>query len=213
MSAHVLNGLTSDLRLAASKALASLGARVCLVGRNAEKLQRVAREMPVEVDTECCDLSLMADIRSLAARLQQRYPQLSVLVNNAGVLPPTRSLMKEGVEVCFATNLLGRCLLTQLLIPTLEKSGPARIINVSSGGMYTQRIHPDDLQFQQQPWNGAVAYARTKRVQVILTEMWAEKLLKANVVVNAMHLGWADTPGVETQLTGLRSVCLGAFAA
>jgi NAD(P)-dependent dehydrogenase (short-subunit alcohol dehydrogenase family) len=132
--------------------------------------------------------------------LLERYPRIHVLVNNAGVLPPRREETSEGHEVCFATNLLGHFLLTELLLPRLAQSAPGRVINVSSGGMYTQKIHVEDLQFRREAWNGAIAYARTKRGQVILTEEWASRLPSSEVVVNSMHPGWADTMGVQTQM-------------
>jgi NAD(P)-dependent dehydrogenase (short-subunit alcohol dehydrogenase family) len=71
----------------------------------------------------------------------------------------------NGVELTFATNVLGPFLLTNLLLPLLEHSAPARIINVSSGGMYTQRITLDDLQSERAEFDGPTAYTRTKRAQ------------------------------------------------
>jgi len=66
--------------------------------------------------------------------------------------------------------------------------------------MYSQKIHVDDLQSDRGNYSGSVAYARAKRGLMILTEVWAEKWRKSGIVVNAMHPGWADTPGVETAL-------------
>jgi dehydrogenase/reductase SDR family protein 12 len=121
-------------------------------------------------------------------------------VNNAGVLPATRTMSPNGIELTFATNVLGPFLLTNLLLPLLKRSAPARIINVSSGGMYTQRITVDDLQSERGEFDGPTAYARTKRAQVILTELWAKRLDGRGVVVHAIHPGWADTPGVKASL-------------
>lgn len=196
----VVTGGTSGLGEAAARKLALLGARVCIVGRSLQKLSEVQKRLPPSVEVERCDLSSLRDIRQLATRLLERYPHIHVLINNAGVLPKERVETDEGHEVCFATNLLGHFLLTELLLPRLKESAPSRIVNVSSGGMYTQKIHPDDLQFKNQRYQGAVAYARTKRGQVILTEEWAQQLKASSVVVNAMHPGWADTQGVKTQL-------------
>lgn len=198
--AALVTGATSGLGLATAKALARLGAIVTLVGRNAEKTEAVAAEIRAEsgnerVRTELADLSSMAEVRDLATRVDR---PLHLLVNNAGVLLPKRTETDEGLETTFATNLLGHFLLTELLVDKME--APARIINVSSGGMYTQRIRVDDLQMERGRYDGAIAYARTKRAQVILTEMWAEKLRKQGIVVHAMHPGWADTPGVSSSL-------------
>src|SRR5581483_6823603 len=117
---------------------------------------------------------------------------------NAGVMTERRELSADGIELTFATNVLGPFLLTNLLIPLLEESAPARIVNVSSGGMYTQKLGVDDLQSDRGQFDGSKVYARTKRAEVILTELWAEQLAGAGVVVHAMHPGWADTPGVRS---------------
>ena len=101
----------------------------------------------------------------------------------------------------FATNVVGPFLLTNLLIPMLEASAPARIINVSSGGMYSQKIGVDDLQSEQGDFDGADACTRVPNArEVILTELWARGCAGTGVVVHAMHPGWADTPGVATSL-------------
>ena len=85
-------------------------------------------------------------------------------------------------------------------MPLLEASAPARVINVSSGGMYTQKLAADDLQFERGTFDGTTAYARTKRAQVVLTELWAQRLQSAGVMVHSMHPGWADTPGLRASL-------------
>lgn len=201
-TAAVVTGATSGLGKYTATALAHLGASVWIVGRDRDKTQQAARAIAEQtgndaVHVEVADLSLMSDVRALAARLQT---PIHILVNNAGVLLPTRSQTTEGIETTFATNLLGQFLLTNLLVPKLASSAPARIVNVSSGGMYTQRILVKDLQNVRGTYDGAKAYARTKRGQVILTEMWAEALAPRGIVVHAMHPGWADTPGVSTSL-------------
>ena len=66
--------------------------------------------------------------------------------------------------------------------------------------MYTQKLRVDDLQSERGQFDGTKVYARTKRAEVILTELWAEQLAGTGVVVHAMHPGWADTPGVRSSL-------------
>lgn len=198
----VVTGATSGLGKHVATELARLGASVVLVGRNPEKTQRTARAIIEQtgnssVRVEVADLSLMTEVRQLASRLDG---PIDILVNNAGVLLPSRTETPEGIETTFATNLLGHFLLTNLLVPKLAQSGSARVINVSSGGMYTRRIAVDDLQNATGTYDGAKAYARTKRGQVILTELWAKALARLGIVVHAMHPGWADTPGVSTSL-------------
>src|SRR5206468_1834775 len=99
-----------------------------------------------------------------------------------------------------ATNVVGPFLLTKLLVPALERAREGRIVNVSSGGMYARRLRVDDLEMRSEPFDGVVAYARAKRAQVILTEMWAQRLREPGITVHSMHPGWVDTPGVESSL-------------
>jgi dehydrogenase/reductase SDR family protein 12 len=203
----IVTGATTGLGLAAAEGFARLGATVWLVVRSDDRGQR-ARAVIAErsgnhdVHVGLCDLSDLQSVRQFAQRFVAQAEGLDVLINNAGVLPSTRALSPDGIELTFATNVLGPFLLTNLLLPLLERSAPARIVNVSSGGMYTQRIRVDDLQNERGEFDGATAYARTKRAQVILTEMSAQRLEGRGVVVHAMHPGWADTPGVETSLPG-----------
>lgn len=200
----VVTGATAGLGREAATRLAELGARVVIVGRNPEKTARVRDEIADATDGdvvyEIADLSSMAEVAGLAERLLTAEPTINVLVNNAGSLFPERQVTAEGRERTFATNLLGHYLLTERLIPRLVESAPARIVNVSSGGMYSQRIVVDNLDFERGNYTGTAAYANTKRGQVILTELWAEELKRTGVVVNSMHPGWAKTPGVAASL-------------
>ncbi len=145
------------------------------------------------------DLSLMTEVRRVADLLGDEV-RVDVLVNNVGVLLPERQVTDEGLEKTLAVDLAGHFLLTNLLIPKLVASAPSRVINVTSGGMYSERIHPDDLQLEHDTYTGTVAYARAKRGQVILTEMWAERMAGTGVVFHAMHPGWARTEGVANSL-------------
>ncbi|MBT8203327.1 MAG: SDR family oxidoreductase [Acidimicrobiia bacterium] len=201
----VVTGATSGLGEAAAHDLAALGASLVLVGRNPEKTGRVREEIVSAtgneaVRTEIADLSLMAEIRELADRLLSRDEPIHVLINNAGALFNERAETSEGIERTLALNLLGHFLLTNLLMPRLIDSGPSRVINVASGGMYSQRISVGNLMNGKGEYKGAAAYARTKRGQVILTEMWAEKHAGSGVMFSSMHPGWADTPGVVESL-------------
>lgn len=196
----VITGASGGLGLQAARKLADLGARVIIVARDPAKLDRAARTITGNVRTEVADLSLMSEVAALASRILEGEQSVDVLINNVGVLLPERQETEEGLEMTLATNLAGHMLLTHRLLPRLAESSPSRIINVSSGGMYAERIRADDLEFQHGEYRGASAYARTKRGQVILTEMWASRLEESGVVVHAMHPGWAKTAGVATSL-------------
>jgi dehydrogenase/reductase SDR family member 12 len=195
----VVTGGTGGLGRSAANTLGEMGARVIVVARNDKKLEETAAEIGPRAVTVQTDLSLLSEIRRLADRLGDEE-RIDVLINNVGVLLPERRTTSEGLEQTLAINLAGHFLLTNLLIPKLKETGPGRIINVSSGGMYAERIRPDDLQYEQGEYRGSVAYARTKRGQVILTEMWAEQLEGSGTVVHAKHPGWVRTAGVAESL-------------
>lgn len=207
----LVTGATSGLGKVVATQLAGLGARVILVGRSREKLDEAVLEIRQETGNadlvaELADLSLMSDVRALAGRLLRRPEGLHILVNNAAVLPTEKTVTSEGLETAFATDLMAPWLLTRLLLPRLRESAPARIINVSSGGMYLSGVDVEELQNPSGRYDGARAYARAKRGLMILTETWADELSGSGVVVNAMHPGWADTPGVQDSLPGFRKL-------
>jgi dehydrogenase/reductase SDR family protein 12 len=186
----VVTGATAGLGLAAAEAFAALGARVHVVGRDPQRVERVVAGIPGAVGG-LCDVSNLA---SLDAFVSAWTGPLDVLVNNAGVMAAERSLTADGIELTFATNVLGPFFLIDRL---RHQMGPgSRIINVSSGGMYGQALG-DDLQ-NEKAYKGVTAYARTKRAEVVLTEQWAQRL--SHPVVHAMHPGWAATPGVKTSM-------------
>lgn len=204
-----VSGATSGIGRAAAEGFARLGAGVRLLVRSRERGEEVRSTLMQDTGNRDvglveCDLSSLASVRRCAAELGEN--RLDVLVNNAGVLPERREVSADGIELTFATNVVGPFLLTRLLVPRLERSAPARVINVSSGGMYGQRIHVDDLEMLDAEFNGTVAYARSKRAQVILTEEWAQRLRPGLVSVHAMHPGWVDTPGLERSLPRFRGL-------
>jgi dehydrogenase/reductase SDR family member 12 len=201
----LVTGATSGLGLAAAEGFARLGADVVLVARDAQRGERARAQVAEhcnggEARLELCDLAKLASVRDLARRLDARGDGLDVLVHNAGVLSEERTVTEDGIEMTFAVNVVAPFLLTRLLTERLAASAPSRIITVSSGGMYTQRLHADDLQNAGGEFSGTTAYARTKRAQVILTELWAQRLADRGIVAHAMHPGWADTPGVSASL-------------
>jgi NAD(P)-dependent dehydrogenase (short-subunit alcohol dehydrogenase family) len=201
----VLTGATSGLGRAAAENLARLGARVVLVGRDAERTRQTRDAIRsatgnTNLAVEVADLSLLSDVQRLADRLLARERAIHVLVNNAAGLENERRSTREGNETSLATNLLAPFVLTRLLVPRLRESAPARIVNVVSGGMYLAGLGPEVFGQEGTSWNGDVAYARHKRALMVLTETWAQELEAEGVAVNAMHPGWAETPGVARSL-------------
>jgi dehydrogenase/reductase SDR family member 12 len=207
----VLTGGTSGIGKAAAFMLAEKKAFLTIVARNEKKAQQVQQEIMEKtgnphVDYLLADLSLMQDIKQVAKQLRDSKKSIDILINNAGALFNERKETSEGFEQTFATDLLGVFYLTELLRKTLARSPGARIINVASGGMYTQKIAVHDLENMQAPYNGAKAYARAKRGVVILTRIWADQLQKDGISVHAMHPGWVDTPGIKRSLPEFHSL-------
>ena len=141
----VVTGATSGLGKAAAQALAGLGARIIVVSRTPEKVEATVAELGAQARGEVADLSLLEQTWALGDRLLRDEPRIDVLINNAGLLLPERSTTAEGLETSVATNVVSHFLLTNMLIPRLVDSAPARIINVSSGGMYTQPLDVDKM--------------------------------------------------------------------
>ena len=201
----LITGASSGLGRATAEALAKLGAKVWLLIRNKTKGQRVVNEIIHRTGNEkvrlgTADLSDLTTVREFVERFLNTENRLDVLINNAGTLLSEKGISIDGFDLSFATNVLGPFLLTNLLIPMLKTSKPSRIINISSGGMYSQKLDVDELVKGKRPFNGVTAYAQAKRAQVILTELWAEELAGTGVTVNAMHPGWVDTPGLQSSL-------------
>ncbi|MEZ5008023.1 MAG: SDR family NAD(P)-dependent oxidoreductase [Chitinophagales bacterium] len=207
----ILTGATSGLGLAAAHELAHKGAHLTLVARNKAKADLVKDELirvsgNDNIEIEIADLSLMKHVDQLSDRLLARGKSIDVLINNAGALFNDRKLTSEGIERSFALLLLAPYKLTEQLMPLLQKSEDARVINVSSGGMYSQALRINDLEFKKGKYDGSIAYARAKRGLMIITEQWAEKYKDSNITFTAMHPGWADTPGVEDALPGFYKI-------
>ncbi|MDA0184970.1 SDR family NAD(P)-dependent oxidoreductase [Solirubrobacter phytolaccae] len=198
----MVTGAASGLGLAAAQGFASLGATVLAVARNEERARDAEQAISGDVRGVACDVSSVAALRELAETVER----LDVLVNNAGVMPGERSRSVDGVELTFATHVLGPFVLVQALAPVLEASAPARVINVTSGGMYTQALRAADLLSEQDEYNPKTFYARSKRAEVVLTEQLATRLAGTGVVVHSMHPGWADTPGIRDAMPGFRKV-------
>ncbi len=207
----LVTGASSGIGAATCERLARGGATVHMLVRDLDRGERARARIAErsgggELVLELCDVSSLASVREFADRFAAGHPELHALVNNAGVMVPQRTRTAEGFELTFATNVLGPFLLTALLLPALRRGAPARIVNVSSGGMYTQRLHADDIQLDHRKYDPAAFYAHTKRCEVVLTQLWAERLRRSGVGVHAMHPGWADTPGVQSSLPRFRKL-------
>lgn len=202
-----VTGANSGLGAATTLGLVRLGASVRMLCRDTGRGEQARRDVlascpGADVVVEECDLSDLKSVRAVASRLRDQVAGLRGLVHNAGVLPPERTETADGHELTVATHVLGPHLLTAELRPLLAAGSDARVVFVSSGGMYTQPLRIDDPEYRDGAYNGTKAYARTKRMQVVLARLWADRLAGLGVTVHAMHPGWAATPGITDSLPG-----------
>jgi NAD(P)-dependent dehydrogenase (short-subunit alcohol dehydrogenase family) len=207
----VITGATSGLGLSAARALAAAGATVEIIGRDAAKSAAVcarlrAEDSPADVGSLVADIGDLDAVRRVCDELTERHGAIHALIHNAGALDKDYVLSPQGIERTVAGQVVGPFLMTALLLPLLRHGAGGRVIWVSSGGMYTQPLSAAALDAGPDGYRGAIAYARAKRAQVTLAQLWAEKLTPDRVTVHAMHPGWADTPGVRKSLPTFRRV-------
>jgi len=199
----LVTGANSGIGFETALALAARKATVWLLCRNRDRGDNAVREIrgrtgSRRVHAGKLDVSDLVAVRRFVRDFQPHV--VDVLVHNAGVLPDTRVESRDGHEITVATHVLGPNLLTRLLLPKLRRSGDARVVFVSSGGMYTQRLSVADVEWRNRPYDGVAAYAQTKRMQIVLAEQLADEFRHHGISVNSMHPGWADTPAVRSSL-------------
>ena len=193
----MVTGASRGIGLESSVALARLGARVVMVGRDAGRTES-ARDAVVErsgsdaVTTLLCDFSSQAAIRSLAEEFAAGHDRLDVLLNNAGGVNRKRRLTVDGIEATFAVNHLGYFLLTNLLLDLIVASAPARIVSVASVGHRRGTLDFDDLGFER-GYSIMKAYSRSKLGNVLMTAELARRLDGTGVTANSVHPGSVDT--------------------
>jgi NAD(P)-dependent dehydrogenase (short-subunit alcohol dehydrogenase family) len=189
----LVTGATDGLGRALARELARRGATVLLHGRDQERLEETRREIEQATGSDRlrgyrADLSSLQQVRRLGREVAAQQARLDVLVNNAGIAGEgPRELSADGHELRFAVNYLAPFLLTQLLLPLLRRSAPARVVNVSSVGQAP--IDFDDVMLER-GYDGLRAYRQSKLAQVMFTFELAERLRAAGepgVTVNALH--------------------------
>jgi NAD(P)-dependent dehydrogenase (short-subunit alcohol dehydrogenase family) len=186
----VITGATDGLGKGLAAELAPSGARLILHGRNEEKGQAVLEELRPRATGELvwrpADLGSLDEVRGLADAIQDEE-RLDVLVNNAGIgTAGGREESADGYELTLAVNYLAPFLLTRQLLPLLQRSAPARIVNVSSAGQAP--IDFDDVMLER-GYSGVQAYCQSKLALVMFTFDLAEELEGSDVTANCLHPG------------------------
>ena len=193
----VVTGASSGIGRATALGLAQIGATVVLVCRDRKRGESVINEAKQRyknssVDLLVADLSSQESIRALANQYVKKYERLHVLINNAGSYFTKRHVTADGIETLFAVNYLAPFLLTNLLLGTLKRSAPSRIINVAGAHHSKGKINFDDLQGAKD-FNGSRAIAQSKLALVLYTYELARRLEGTGVTVNCSDPGMVAT--------------------
>jgi dehydrogenase/reductase SDR family member 12 len=209
----LITGANSGLGYATALAVLRAGADVILLVRSVEKgeatVDRLTSELGEDVRSRVtvvvADLLDLDSVRAFADRRLAAGDRIDALVHNAGAMFDERGLTADGFERTYQLHVLAPFLLTTLLLPLLAATAPARVITVTSGGMYSQKLDTERLE-SPTDYRPSVAYARAKRAQVALTHEWAQRVHGHGIHHHAVHPGWALTPGVESSLPRFRKL-------
>jgi retinol dehydrogenase-12 len=192
MTLVLLTGATRGIGRAAAIELAREGAEVALVGREAERVEAVAREARAagggaQVHEHVADLALMSNVRALAEEVRERYEHIDVLANNAGALFAARKETSEGFEQTFALNHLAPFLLTNLLRDRLEGG---RVVTTASDAHKSGRLDLDDLQ-SEKSYSAMRVYGTSKLCNILFTRELAKRAPELHA--NCFHPGVVRT--------------------
>lgn len=176
----VVTGASRGIGKSTAAALTALGATVVTLGRDPSR------------NTVACDLASFASIRAAAAEITARWPRIHLLVNNAGVQHLQRRVSADDIEATLAVNHLAPFLLTRLLLPSLERAAPARVVTVSSSLARWGRIDFDHLQ-QARRYNGTRAYLQSKLANIMFTLSLADRLTRSAVTAVCVYPGLVAT--------------------
>jgi NAD(P)-dependent dehydrogenase (short-subunit alcohol dehydrogenase family) len=196
----VVTGASSGIGLETARGLARAGCHVVLLCRNPAKAEAARADIAGSVDGASldivlCDLGLQSDVRRAATELSTRLDRLDVLVDNAGQTIRRRERTPEGHDQMLAVNHLGPFLLTNLLLPLLERSAPSRIVVVASEAHKFRKLRVDDLEAERRGYGilGLPRYGETKLMNLLFVRELATRLAGTGVTVNAVHPGAVHT--------------------
>jgi retinol dehydrogenase 14 len=193
----MVTGANAGMGREISLGLAGIGGTLVMVSRDPKRGEAARADVQQKtgnphVELLIADLSSQQSIRRLVREFESRHDRLHVLINNAGVSLPGRTETSDGLETVFATNHLGPFLLTNLLLPVLTASAPARVVTVSSGAQAMGKIDFNDLQ-SVRSYNEIRAYNQSKLANVVFTYELARRTAGTGVTANAVEPGFVKT--------------------
>jgi NAD(P)-dependent dehydrogenase (short-subunit alcohol dehydrogenase family) len=194
----MITGANSGIGKATAMGLAKMNATVVIVCRNKERGEPALKEIIEKtgnnkVDLFLCNLSSLESIRNLATEFKNKYQNLHVLINNAGVMLSKRVSSVDGFEMNFAVNHLAPFLLTNLLLDILKKSAPSRIINVASAAHKYGTVDFEDLQGEHKKHRFMGLYGDSKLTLMLTSYEFSRKLEGTGVTLNTVHPGVVNT--------------------
>lgn len=200
---YIVTGGNSGIGFATVEQLAKQGANVILACRKiseGEKARsRILLNIPnAKIEIMNLDLSDLSSVRRFAEDFCNKNSELHGLVNNAGVMFTPEGKTKDGFETQFGTNHLGHFLLTELLLPTLKQSAPARIVILSScfhdnAQGREGKIFFEDLNFEKRKYDGWEAYAQSKLANLLYARQLGKRLSNTGITAVSVHPGWVRT--------------------
>ena len=196
----LITGAYSGLGKETARAMAARGAHVILSGRDAGKLDDAKAEIAdatgAQIDTLVCDLASIESCRTAGKEAQERFDKIDLLINNAGIMACPEMQTADGFEMQFGTNHLGHFVLTKYLLPLLEKGSGQRIVNLSSRGHHIDRVHLDDLFFEDRDYDPWLSYGQSKTANVLFAVGLEQRFADRGIHAFALHPG-----GIMTNLS------------
>ena len=204
MKRIVVTGATSGIGEEIAYQLGRAGTALVLACRDVAKGERIAARVVAEGGTSDVvvlpfDAASQQSILDFAHAYRQRFDRLDVLVNNAGLGQGQRLETPEGLELVFATNVLGYHRLSLALSDLLARSAPSRIVVVAS--TFASNLDLDDLQWTRRPYEELAAYAQSKACNRLLSWALARRLESQGVTVNAMAPGFVPQTGLSRNMS------------
>lgn len=193
----LVTGGNSGLGAETARALAAVGADVIITARDDAKGRSAAEAIGAaagrDVEYETVELGSLASVRAFGARFLETFDRLDVLIANAGVMACPKGSTEDGFETHFGINHLGHFLLTTLLLPALEKSTAARVVNLSSSAHQRGAVHFDDLAYERTPYEKWDAYGQSKTANILFTVELDRRYRDRGVRAFAAHPGVIQT--------------------
>jgi NAD(P)-dependent dehydrogenase (short-subunit alcohol dehydrogenase family) len=198
----VITGPTSGIGRQIAIDLGARGANLVLACRDEARGHEVAREIAAKpnagrVDVLHVDVSSQQSIAAFAAAYAADHPNIDVLVNNAGTIQGERRVSADGIELTFATNVLGYHLVTRGLLDRFSAAAP-RVVVVASA--FAGDLDLDDLEFTRRPYDGLAAYRQSKACDRLWSWALARRLEPRGIAVNAMTPGWVPDTELSRNL-------------